>query len=114
MFILKLSFSSLGSGYHVLQHRKIFGVNTTANQFECHGQAWVKVENGAQFRRPDDLILCYRPRKCAGFAEALTIGEERLAALPMLLGALEIVDVGICAIPADDLSAFISKRLGPN
>src|SRR5262245_57579023 len=85
-------------------------MNTAANQLECHRCCRVKIENRVQFLRPDDLVLFDRPRKCAGLAKPLTVGQERLAPAQLLFRLFAFFNVGQKNIPVEDSPFRVAQR----
>src|SRR3954447_8788543 len=65
-------------------------------------------EYSVAFRGPDDFSARDVPAKTAGVAKPLRLRQIGLALPQCVFRPLSILDVGICAIPSDNVSEFVA------
>ena len=111
MLVFEVTFPSLCPFHHFVQHRKVLGVYSTADERERDSCAGHELEHPIHLVGPGDVAGSEVPQEIANLGETLAFHKERFTAPEPFLRSLAVFDVGVDPVPVDDGACLVAQRI---
>src|ERR1051325_5671104 len=95
-----------------LQGSTIVGMGASQHEIDGRWNVRILLEDAEGFVGPADPSAGNVPTEASGMAQLLRLGEVSFAPAQGILGLLAVFDVGVAAVPFDDVATFVAKRRG--